>query len=85
MGRFRDQRLLEIYLYGRTAGVPAEDCATIRGELVTLLAVSGWTGIEIVSDVFPVNGRLAIMVAPDWAISFEWWEGDGALELGLEP
>ena len=85
MRRFKDQRLLEIYLYGHTADVRPEDCATIRGELVTLLAISGWTGVEIVGDVFPLNGRLAIMLTPDWAISFEWWEGDGAFEIGLEP
>ena len=85
MGRFKDQRLLEIYLYGNTAGVPAEDCTTIRGELVTLLAVSGWTGVEIVGDVFALDGRLAIMLTPDWAVSFEWWEGEGAFEMGLEP
>jgi len=85
MGRFGDQRLLEIYLYGHTADVPPEASVTIRGELVTLLAVSGWTGMELVGDVFSLNGRLAIMLTPDWAISFEWWEGDGAFEMALEP
>lgn len=85
MHRFRDQRLLEIYLYGHTADVPAEDCATIHRELVTLLAASSWTDAELVGDVFPLNGRLAIMLTPDWAISFEWWDGEGAFEMGLEP
>lgn len=86
MGRFKDQRLLEIYLYGRAAGVPAADCAFIRGELLILLAVSSWTGVEIVGDVFPLQGgRLAMMLTPEWGISFEWWEGDGAFEMGLEP
>lgn len=85
MGRFKDQRLLEIYLYGNTMGVPAEDCAAIRGELITLLAVSGWSEVEIVGDVFPLDGRLSIMITPDWAISFEWWEGEGVFEMGLEP
>ncbi len=85
MNRFKDQRLLEIYLYGRTAQVDPQDCAMIRRELVTLLAVSGWTGVALVGDVFPLDGRLAVMLTPDWAVSFEWWEGDGVFEMALEP
>lgn len=86
MRRFKDQRLLEIHLYGRTAGVPADDCAFIQGELVTLLAVTSWSGVEVVGEVFPLDGgRLAMMLTPEWGVSFEWWEGEGAFELGLEP
>ncbi len=85
MGRFKDQRLLEIYLYGHTAGVPAKDCAIIQRKLVILLAIPRWTGVGILGDVFNLDGRIAIMFTPNWAVSFEWWEGDGAFEMGLEP
>lgn len=86
MGRFEDQRLLEIYLYGHTAGVPAEDCAEIRRKLVMLIATPTWTGIELVGEPFALEtGRIAIMITPDWGISFLWWEGDGAFTMRLEP
>lgn len=86
MGRFKDQRLLEIYLYGHTAGVPVDDCAEIRGKLEILLAIRGWTSVGLLADPFVVeSGRIAMMFAADWAVSFEWWEGQGALELQLEP
>lgn len=86
MGRFRDQRLLEIYLYGHTAGVSADECAVIQRKLAVLLAMPEWTGIELVGDAFALDsGRIAIMVTPDWGISFEWWEGEGAFAIRLEP
>jgi plasmid maintenance system killer protein len=84
--RFNDQRLLEIFLYGRTAGVPARDCAVIRRKLRLLLATSRWTGIDIVGDAFALqNGRIAMMPTVNWGISFLWSEGDGAFEMQLEP
>lgn len=86
MGRFEDQRLVEIHLYRHVAGVPAEDCAIIWRKLELLLATPQWTGIELVGDAFALStGRIAIMVTPDWGISFEWWEGDGAFAMRLEP
>jgi len=86
MGRFRDQRLLEIYLYGVTAGVPAEDCVAIRGKLEILLAARGWTSVGLLAEPFVVaTGRIAMMLTADWAVSFEWWDGQGALEMQLEP
>jgi hypothetical protein len=86
MGRFDDQRLLEIYLYGRTAGVPADECAEIQRKLVILIATPTWTGIDLVGDPFVIKrGRIGMMITPDWGISFLWWEGDGAFNLRLEP
>lgn len=86
MGRFDDQRLLEIYLYGRTAGFPAEDCMVIRRKLTLLLKTLRWTEIDIIGDVFALDsGRLAMMLTEDWGISFIWWESDGAFEMRLEP
>ena len=86
MGRFNDQRLLEIYLYGHTAGVPAHDCAVLRRKLKLLLSTARWTGIGLIGDVFALeNGRLAMMPTQNWGISFLWWEGDGAFQMQLEP
>ena len=86
MGRFEDQRLLEIHLYGRTAEVPAEDCAIIRRKVALLLATPGWTGIGLIGDVFSLKGgRLAMMMTADWGVSFVWWEGDGPFLMQLEP
>lgn len=86
MRRFKDQRLLEIYLYGHTAGVSGEDCAEIQSKLEILLAIRGWTGVGLLADPFVIeSGRIAMMFTADWAVSFEWWEGQGALEMQLEP
>ncbi|TMJ20956.1 MAG: hypothetical protein E6G94_00040 [Alphaproteobacteria bacterium] len=86
MGTFDDQRLLEIFLYGLTAGVSPQDCATIRRKLVIFRAIRSWTTVGIVGEVFLVEGgRLAVMATDDWGISFEWWEGQGASMMRLEP
>jgi hypothetical protein len=86
VARFKDQRLLEIYLYGRTLGVPAEECIEIQGKLEILLAMRGWTSVGLLGDPFLITtGRIAIMFREDWAVSFEWWDGQGALEMQLEP
>jgi len=86
MGRFDDQRLLEIYLYGHTSGVPDDDCAVIQRKLVMLMAMPRWTGIALIGDPFVLqSGRIAMMLTDDWGISLEWWEGDGAFGMRLEP
>ncbi|HZF93566.1 MAG TPA: hypothetical protein VEZ20_01705 [Allosphingosinicella sp.] len=87
MGRFDDQRLLEIHLYGHTAGVPAEDCTHIQRKLTILLATPRWTGVAIVGDVFlpTESGHIGMMLTHDWGISFLWSEGYGPFHMRLLP
>jgi hypothetical protein len=85
MAWFEDTRLKHIYEEGIAIGVPSEDCAVIRRKLVLLLATRSRISHGIVGKPFTTpEGRLAIRIMPDRAISFDWIEGIGPFRMRLE-
>lgn len=86
MGRFDDERLEEIYYFGATYGVSREDCSLIRRSLSILRATTEGRTLPVAGRPFSLpDGRAAVQVTPDWAISFDWFEEVGAFVMRLEP
>lgn len=85
MAWFNDKKLRDIYELGVAQGVSSESCFAIRRKLAILMATrsskSHWLAGRPFS--FP-DGRRAVQVAPDWAISFDWIEDVGPFAMRLE-
>lgn len=86
MGLFNDDRLEEIYYEGLTYGVSQADCLRIRRKILILMAMPHRISLPVVGQIFALSeGREAVQVTADWAISFAWSEGVGAQAMQLEP
>jgi hypothetical protein len=86
MGRFDDDRLEEIYQHGATYGVSPDECFLIRRKLIILMAARSRITLSVIGRPFAMpEGRLAVPVTPDWAISFDWFEEVGVFAMRLEP
>jgi hypothetical protein len=85
MAWFEDERLKRIYEEGIAEGVPSEDCFLIRRSTDLLLRMRGRISFWVAGKPFTLpNGRSAVRITPQWAISFEWFEGVGPLRMRLE-
>ncbi len=85
MAWFEDQRLKHIYEKGIADGVPSEDCFLIRRSVWLLLRMRSRISHWVAGKPFTMpDGRPAVRVTPDWAISFDWVEEVGPFKMRLE-
>lgn len=85
MAWFEDKRLKHIYEDGIAIGIPSEDCAAIRRSVQLLLRMRSHTSHWVAGKPFvTAEGRKAVRVTSDHAISFDWIEDIGPFRMRLE-
>jgi hypothetical protein len=85
MAWFEDKRLKRIYEEGIADGVPSEDCFLIRRCVGLLLRMRSRIAHGVAGRPFvTTEGRSAVRLSPQWAISFDWIEDVGPFDMRLE-
>ena len=85
MAWFDDKKLRDIHESGVARGVSSEDGSVIRRKLAILVATRSRKSHWLAGQPFSLSdGRSAVQVTKDWAISFDWIEDVGPFAMRLE-